>query len=145
MCGKYNSCHPVTVEWSSYKALYIWKFLNCRISFPSAFKGLIGLLWKKGHNLSLVMQFENFEIYKDLYVHVKPLNHDWGAKVVFPTQILLIFGGCCSRYFWDIRLKIYRLPDFNMLFPFLLTIIPAVFLCLQKVKPWLFQLWLSHY
>ena len=45
------------------------------------------------------MQFENFEIYKDLYVHVKPLNHDWGAKVVFPTQILLIFGGCCSRYF----------------------------------------------
>ena len=90
---KNNSCHPVTVEWSSYKALYIWKFLNCRISFPSAFKGLIGLLWKKGHNLSLVMQFENFEIYKDLYVHVKPLNHDWGAKVVFPTQILLIFGG----------------------------------------------------
>ena len=48
---------------------------------------------KKGHNLSLVMQFENFEIYKDLYVYVKPLNHDWGAKVVFPTQILLIFGG----------------------------------------------------
>ena len=39
------------------------------------------------------MQFENFQIYKDLYVHVKPLNHDWGAKVVFPTQILLIFGG----------------------------------------------------
>ena len=48
---------------------------------------------KKGHNLSLVMQFENFEIYKDLYVYVKPLNHDWGAKVVFPTQILPIFGG----------------------------------------------------
>ena len=142
---KNNSCHPVTVEWSSYKALYVWKFLNCRKSFLSPFKGVNGLLWKKGHNLSLVMQFENFEIYKDLYVHVKPLNHDWGAKVVFPTQILLIFGGCCSRYFWDIPLKIYRLPDFNMLLQFLLTIIPEVFSCLQKVKPWLFQLWLSHY
>ena len=80
------------------------------------------------------MQFENFEIYKDLYVHVKPLNHDWGEKVVFPTQILLIFGGCCSRCFCDIRLKIYRLPDFNMLFQFLLTIIPEMFSCFQELN-----------
>ena len=31
-------------------------------------------------------------------------------------QMLLTFGGRCNRYFWDIRLKILRLPNFNMLF-----------------------------
>ena len=35
--------------------------------------------------------------------------------------ILLNFGGRCNRYFWDIRLKIYRLPNFNMLFQLVLT------------------------
>ena len=38
------------------------------------------------------------------------------AKVVFLTQMLLTFGGLCNRYFWDIRLKILRLPNFNMFF-----------------------------
>ena len=28
----------------------------------------------------------------------------------------LFFGGCCDRYFWDIRLKIYRLRNCNMFF-----------------------------
>ena len=36
------------------------------------------------------------------------------------TQILLIFGGRCNHYFWDMRLKIHRLLNFNMLFQFLL-------------------------
>ena len=30
-------------------------------------------------------------------------------KLFFLIQILLIFGSCCNRYFWGIRLKIYRL------------------------------------
>ena len=43
-------------------------------------------------------------------------------KLFFFIQILLIFGGRCNRYFWDIRLKIYRLPYFSiMLFQLVLT------------------------
>ena len=30
-----------------------------------------------------------------------------GWHELVPIQILLIFGGRCNRYFWDIRLKIY--------------------------------------
>ena len=52
--------------------------------------------------------FENFQIYKDLYR--KPCKRDW------VIQTLLTFGGRCNRYFWDIGLKIPRLPNFNKLF-----------------------------
>ena len=78
-------------------------------------------------------QFEIFQIYKGLYG--KPLQRDWVARVDFPIQILLIIGGRCDRYFWDIRQKIYSLPYFNMLFQFLLTkrFESELFLCLQKV------------
>ena len=51
-------------------------------------------------------QFEIFQIYKGLYG--KPLKRDWVARVDFPKQILLIIGGRCDRYFWDIRQKIYN-------------------------------------
>ena len=73
-----------------------------------------------------------FEIYKDLYG--KPLILDWVAEVVFPIQILLIFGGHCNRYFRDIRMKIYRLPNFNKFFQSLLTKFSKseLFSCLQK-------------
>ena len=42
---------------------------------------------------NILRQFENFDIYKDLYG--KPLKRDWVAKVVCPAQILLIFGDRC--------------------------------------------------
>ena len=48
-------------------------------------------------------------------------KRDWMTKVVFLIQILLTFGGGCNRYFWNIRLKILRLPNFNMLFQLVLT------------------------
>ena len=35
------------------------------------------------------------------------------AKVVFLTQILLIFYSRCNGYFGDTQLKIHRLPNFN--------------------------------
>ena len=35
--------------------------------------------------------------------------------------IHLIFGVRCSRYFWGIWVKIYSLPNFNMLFQLMLT------------------------
>ena len=38
------------------------------------------------------------------------------AKVVYLLQMLPTFGGRCNRYFWDIRLKMLRLANFNMLF-----------------------------
>ena len=76
---------------------------------------------------------KKFEIYKDL--QGKPFKHDWVAKVVFLLQIRLIFGGRCNRYFWDIRLKIDRLPNFNMLFQLVLTKFfkSELFSCLPKV------------
>ena len=37
------------------------------------------------------------------------------------SKMLPIFGGRCNRYFWDIRPKILRLPNFNMLFQFVLA------------------------
>ena len=58
--------------------------------------------------------FENFEIYKDMYG--RPCKRDWMAKVVFLIQMFLTLGGHCNLYFWDIRLKILKLPNFNMLF-----------------------------
>ena len=64
-------------------------------------------------------QFKSFRIFKDLYG--KPCKRDWVAKVVFLIQMLLTFGGRYNRYFWDIRLKILRLPNFNMLFQLFLT------------------------
>ena len=66
---------------------------------------------------------------KDLYG--KPFNHDWKEKDVFLIQILLIFGGRCNRYFWDIPLKIYGLPNFNMLFHLVLQ--SELVLCLPTV------------
>ena len=76
-----------------------------------------------------------FEIYKDLYE--KPFKRDWVAKVVFPIQIFLIFGRRCNCYFWDIWLKIYRLPNFNMHFQLVLTKCSKIklFSCLRKVDP----------
>ena len=62
---------------------------------------------------------KNFRIYMDLCGNT--LHCDLVARVAFLIQILLIFGGHCSRYFSDVLLKIYKLPNFNMLFQFLLT------------------------
>ena len=71
------------------------------------------------HKGKISRQLKNFTIYKDLYG--KPLKRDWAARLVFLIQILLIFGGRWIRYFSDIRLKILRLPNFNMPFQLVLT------------------------
>ena len=56
------------------------------------------------------------------------------ARVVFLIQILLIFGCRCNRYFWDIGLKIHRLPNVNMLFQLVQTQFfkSELFSCLPK-------------
>ena len=64
-------------------------------------------------------QFKNFRIYKDLYG--KPCKCDWVAKVVFLIQMLLTFGGRYNRSFWDTRLKMLGLLNFNMFFQLVLT------------------------
>ena len=56
---------------------------------------------------------------KELYG--KSFKRGWVASFVFLIQLLLIFGGHCNLYFWDERLKIYRMPNFNMLFQLMLT------------------------
>ena len=108
-------------------------------SCPYAFKGSKCLLWIKWRfepqnaSENILQQFEHFEIYRDLYG--KPHKRDWVARVVFPIKILLFFGSHCNHYFWDIPLKIYRFPNFNMLFQFLLTkfLKHELFSCSQKV------------
>ena len=72
------------------------------------------------------MVFSGVVNYKDLYG--KPCKRDWMVKVVFLIQMLPSFGG---RYFWDIWLRILRLPNFNILFQLLLT--SELFSCLPKV------------
>ena len=67
----------------------------------------------------ITRQFKNFRIYKDLYGN--PCKGDWMAKVVFLIQMLQTFGGRYNRYFRDIRLKILRLANFNMLVQLVLT------------------------
>ena len=68
----------------------------------------------------------------DLYG--KQFKRDWkGGKVVFP-----FFRGHCDRYFWDIRLKIHVLPNFDMLLQLVLTkknkkTKNELFSCLPKV------------
>ena len=78
-------------------------------------------------------QFWKFRNHKDLYG--KPFKGDWMAKVGFLIQMLLTFGGRCNRHFWDIRLKILRLPIFNLLFQLVLTKVfrGELFSCLRKV------------
>ena len=46
---------------------------------------------------------------------------DWMAKAVYLLQMLPTFGSRCNRYVWDIRLKIPRLANFNMLFQLVWT------------------------
>ena len=88
------------------------------LNFLFAFKGSKCLLWMKrrfeSHNAqgNISRQYENFKIYEDLYG--KSFKRDWMAKVFRLLQILQTFGGRYNLYFWDIRLKMYRLINFNM-------------------------------
>ena len=77
--------------------------------------------------------FDNFEITRICMEN--SCKRDWMTKVVFLIQMLLTFGGRCNRYFWDIRLKILRFPNFNMLFQLVLTKFfkSELFSCLPKV------------
>ena len=53
----------------------------------------------------------------------------------FPIQVIKTFSGCFNPYFEDMRLNVYRLPNFYMPFEFLIKSFfqEELFLCLQKV------------
>ena len=78
---------------------------------------------------------DSFEISKLQGFVRKPCKRDWVAKVVFLIQMLPTFGSRCNRSFWDIRLKILRLPIFNVLFQLVITkcFKRELSLCLPKV------------
>ena len=72
--------------------------------------------------LKQIFQFENFEIYKDLYG--KPLKPDRVTKVVFLMRTSFQFSTAVAISTFEIlhkRLKIFRLPNFNILFQLVLT------------------------
>ena len=56
-------------------------------------------------------------------------------ELFFPYKSFWFLVAVANRCFWSIRLRIYRLPNFNMLFQFLLTKLfkSELFSCLQKV------------
>ena len=117
----------------------IWNVYTVIKSCPYAFKGSKCLLWIKiwrfepqNASENILQQFDHFEIYQDLYG--KLLKLDCVARVVFPIQILLFFGSHCN----DIQLKIYRFPNSNMLFQFLLTkfLKSELFSCHRKLITW---------
>ena len=125
---KNSSWHPVTLEWFSIQILVNFDIFE--LSWRLPLRIWDRLLWIKGrfepHNASgnILRQFKNFQISKGLYE--KPLKRDWVARVV---------GGRCDRYFWDIRPEIDRLPNLNMLFQFLLTILEKA-KCLRAYRKW---------
>ena len=99
-------------------------------SFPYAFKDSNWLLWIK-------RRFEPYNAFKTVWKFPSLQGFIWkttqawlGGKSCFS---LLIFGGYCDRYFWDIRLEIDRLPNFNMVFKFLLTIFEDAN-CFQEIR-----------
>ena len=59
--------------------------------------------------------------------------HDWMAKVVFSYKCFQVSAAVAIATF-DIRLKILRLPNFNMLFQLVLTKFfkSELFSCLSK-------------
>ena len=60
----------------------------------------------------------------------------WGYANLSMTWITVnSFGGCYNRCFWDARMKILRLINFNMLFQLVLTKFfkTELFSCLPKV------------
>ena len=59
-------------------------------------------------------QFENFE-----FARICLENHS--SITGWQKLFLVIFDGHCNPYFWDIWLKVYSLPNFNMLFQLVLT------------------------
>ena len=86
--------------------------------------------------LKQIFQFENFEIYKDLYG--KPLMPDRVTEVVFLMHTSFQFSTAVAIATFEIlykRLKIYRLPNFNILFELVLTKFfkSKLFSCLLKV------------
>ena len=120
-------------------------FVNSQIfklslkSFLYTFKGSNCVYELKGDPSPVMLKeifhdsFGNFNI-----TRICMENHwkrDWMAKVVFLIQMLPTFSGRCNCYFWDIWLKICRLPNFNMLFKLVLTKIfkSELFSCWLKV------------
>ena len=99
-------------------------------SFLYTFKGSNCLYELKG-DLSPVMlkeifhdSFKNFKI-TTICVENHASVTGW-QKLLYLIQMLPTFGSHCNRYFLDLRLKILRLPYFNMLFQ----------LCQQNLQKW---------
>ena len=76
---------------------------------------------------------DSFRIYNDFYG--KPCKLDWVAKVVFLIQMFLSAAVAIATFEFNIRLKILRSTNFNMLFQVMLTEFfkSELFSCLPKV------------
>ena len=116
----YISMYPTSLSRME-KTLYVkfikkFKYLNIIKSFPPLHRGLFETKrgWGGGgrgeENERRTMRRETRRRQAPAF---SPLHGPLCATMVtgwhefVPIQILLIFGGRCNRYFWDIRLKIY--------------------------------------
>ena len=115
-----------------------------KLSLSLSFTHLIGsncLYYLKG-DLSPVMlkeifhsSFESSEITRIFIENHASVNGWMDGKSCFLMQTPPTFGGRCNHYFWGIRRRILRLPNFNMLFQLVLTKFfrSELFSCLPKV------------
>lgn len=99
------------------------EFASNTTNFQTVVKSFTGLncLYELKGDLSPVMRkeifhdsFKNFKITR-ICVENHASVTGW-QKLLYLIQILPTFGGHCNRDFWDLRLKILRLPYFNILF-----------------------------
>ena len=124
-----NFCHPVTLAWFSMQIHVNSKIfqlsLNLSLSIMEL-KSPLKAIW------ALKCVKERFNEFTRICME----NHaSVTAKVVYLIHMLPTFGGRCNRCFWDIRLKILKFPNFNMLFQLVLTKFfkSELFSCLPKV------------
>lgn len=91
------------------------------LSYHPSKISIIDLFLKKGCFIIWKIGMEIKAFYKGLYG--KPVIHVWVARmvaclqlpsprVILPIQILLIFGGQSSLFFWDVSLSILYLSYF---------------------------------
>ena len=135
---KNNFCQPVTLAWFSIQILIISKF--SKLSWNISLQGSNLLLFLSRQFLPYKCMRERFNDGLKILEFTRicrknQSKRDWVAKFVFLIQMLLTFGGHCNRCFWDIRLKMLRLPNFKMLFQLVLTkfFMSELFSCLLKV------------
>ena len=140
MYKKNNSCHPVTLEWFSIQLLVNSEIFKLLLNLSLTHLRAQSACYELKGDLSLLMLKEMFhkslKISKFTRSCMETIQAWLGGKSCFsytnPSNFLWPLQSLLLRYVW---LKIYRLPNFNILFQLMLTRFfkSKLFSCLPKV------------